>query len=103
MTEQALSAMQRQIAQLNPQVRVDDAFGKQLSSQVKQRSIPIYVKHLTKDEMIAMIVFYESSAGRVMLEKMPLILGEIVQSSQGLVQDAVRKLLEQSEATLAPQ
>lgn len=41
-----------------------------------RRIIPIYVKHLSIEEMQALIDFYKSPAGKKLLDKLPLITSE---------------------------
>ena len=38
--------------------------------------IPIYVEHLTKDDMEAAIAFYRTTAGQAILAKLPVIMQE---------------------------
>lgn len=41
--------------------------------------IPIYQKHLTEEDLDAIIAFYKTEAGQKLISKMPLILNEAIQ------------------------
>lgn len=43
---------------------------------------PIYVKHLTKEEMEAAITFYRTPAGKAILAKLPVIMQESMTAGQ---------------------
>ena len=44
--------------------------------------IPIYVKHLTKEEMEAAVAFYRTTTGQAILAKLPVILQESMTAGQ---------------------
>ena len=51
-------------------------------AELNKQLIPIYKKHFTQDEVLAIIAFYESPTGKKLAEKTPLIAGESMQSAQ---------------------
>ena len=59
---------------------------------------PIYQRHFTEDEVVAMTDFYESPIGQVVLSKMPVVLEESMAAGQvwgeQLVNDLIEDLLE---------
>lgn len=52
------------------------------ASELVEMAIPIYVKHLTSEEMAATIAFYSSPEGQAVLRKLPLILSESMAAGQ---------------------
>jgi hypothetical protein len=56
--------------------------------------IPVYVEHLSVEEMQAALDYYHSPLGRSMLEKLPLILQESMIRGQGWEEKAVEKALD---------
>ena len=51
-------------------------------AELNKQLIPIYKKHFTQDEVKAIIVFYESPAGKKLAEKTPLVTVDSMQSAQ---------------------
>jgi hypothetical protein len=60
--------------------------------------VPIYVKHLSIEEMKALIDFYQSPAGRMLLKKLPQITSETMNAGRKwgaeLRMEMTKKLLE---------
>jgi hypothetical protein len=51
-------------------------------TELNKQLIPVYKKYFTHDDVKAIIAFYESSVGKKLAEKTPLIAGESMQSAQ---------------------
>ena len=51
-------------------------------AELNKQLIPVYKKHFTQEEVLAIIAFYESPTGKKLAEKTPLIAGESMQSAQ---------------------
>lgn len=51
-------------------------------AELNKQLIPVYKKHFTQEEVLAIIAFYESPAGKKLAEKTPLIAAESMQSAQ---------------------
>jgi hypothetical protein len=99
MSEQMIEAMRQQLSALPEAAKhLDDM--KPMLADMQKRIIPVYVKHLTKAEMIALIRFYESTTGQTVMEKMPLIMGESMQIAQSWAQEVIGKA---RSAAAAPQ
>lgn len=45
-------------------------------NEISKRLMPIYLKHLTEEEIDGIIKFYESDIGKSLIEKTPLIMSE---------------------------
>ncbi len=70
-------------------------------NQLVELVIPIYVKHLTKEEMEAAIDFYKTPAGQAILTKTPLIMQESMTVGQKwgmqLAEDVQKRLEEKQQ------
>ena len=68
--------------------------------------VPIYVKHLTKEEMEAATAFYRTPEGAAILAKLPLIVQESMMVGQQwggqLAEDVVKRLQERSQSESEP-
>ncbi len=68
--------------------------------------IPIYVKHLTKEEMEAAIAFYKTPAGQAILAKLPMIMQESMTAGQQwgmqLAAEVQRRLQEKNKKEVDP-
>lgn len=53
-----------------------DEFFKEMSADLLNKIVPIYDKHFTEEDIKGMIVFYETPAGKKMIEKLPVIMQE---------------------------
>jgi len=75
-----------------------DFFIKSATEDMLNLLLPVYQKHLTEDDLIAAIAFYDSSSGRKFAAKTPLIIKESMQLGQEwgrkLAEDFVKKLNE---------
>ena len=60
-------------------------------------TIPIYKKYLTKDEVIAIINFYESDAGKSLISKTPFILKEAMEAGEKLGKDIGTQIAKEIE------
>ena len=50
--------------------------------ELTEKMIPVYQKHFTHEEIKALIAFYESETGKMMVKKQPIIQREIMPFSQ---------------------
>jgi len=80
---------------------VPDEFWKDFRARVKPDDLvdmlaPIYEKHLTEEDLDALIKFYESPVGRRFIEKQPLILADSMkvgeQWGERLANDALAEM-----------
>lgn len=53
-----------------------DEFFKEMSADLINMIVPIYDKHFTEEDIKGMIAFYETPAGKKMVEKLPMIMQE---------------------------
>lgn len=60
-------------------------FTKELNAEAFETlAIPIYDKHFTLGELKAILAFYDTPAGRVLLSKQPMVLQESMEAGQAL-------------------
>lgn len=70
-----------QFRQISPDI--PDAFWDQIDPEgFVDLMIPIYTKHLTTEDMRAAIEFYESSAGKRILDKTPAMMEESMRAGE---------------------
>jgi hypothetical protein len=48
--------------------------------EVLDAMVPVYPKHLTRSNVDAMLAFYSTPTGQKLIEELPLIMGEAMQS-----------------------
>lgn len=70
-------------------------------SDIEEAIIPVYQRHFTRPEMDAILVFYESPAGRKMRAELPAMLGEQMEIMNRYVQpvldDVMREMQQRME------
>lgn len=59
--------------------------------------IPVYQKHLTKDDIEAMSAFYASPTGQKMLREMPAMTSESMQAASPRIQAMMEKIMDRAE------
>lgn len=64
--------------------------------------IPIYDKHFTGDELIALIAFYESSLGKKMVSAMPQIFAEVMAVGQQIQAEVDARVSQRIAAEVSP-
>lgn len=60
--------------------------------------IPTYAKYYTHEDILQLIVFYESPIGKKVTETLPLLVQETMLAGQQWGQDTAQKILEKLEA-----
>jgi len=60
-------------------------------SELTAALVPIYDRHFTQDEIVALIAFYESPAGVKMLEVAPELIKEVTEASLNYFKDNLNK------------
>jgi len=59
--------------------------------------IPAYQRHLTKADVAAMLVFYNTPTGQKVIKEMPVIMSEATQAAGPRMQKAVSEMMDQAE------
>jgi uncharacterized protein len=115
MQEQTFAAMQEQIKTLSPsptpkqmeELRswMNEAMATLNVGEMLDDMATVYQKYLTRDEIVAIRAFYESSAGKSMMTKLPVIVTEYMQvampkqmkkmqAAMGALQERMKKEIE---------
>jgi uncharacterized protein len=92
---QVMFSMVEQFKQILPDVPAEywDAFFKEVSGDdLINLIVPIYSKHFTHEEILAIIAFYETPTGRKMTEKLPVISEESMMAGQQWGMEIAEKL-----------
>ncbi|MBB1338587.1 DUF2059 domain-containing protein [Pseudoalteromonas sp. SR44-2] len=61
-------------------------------AKMQPMMVNVYDKHFSEQEIADMLAFYKTDTGQKILEKMPVVMQESMQMSQGLIQDAMPKI-----------
>ena len=66
--------------------------------EMMQMMIPIYQKHFTSDDINAMAAFYSSPTGRKVLQEMPGLMQEVMQSSMEMMKTKMPAISQKIDA-----
>ncbi len=66
-------------------------------NKIFELQIAAYDKHLSADDIESLVAFYESPAGRRMIEAMPEITSELMTQATQMSQEIARKLLKRMQ------
>ncbi|MEL0654222.1 DUF2059 domain-containing protein [Pseudoalteromonas issachenkonii] len=61
-------------------------------AKMQPMMVNVYDMHFSEQEIADMLAFYKTDTGQKILEKMPVVMQESMQMSQGLIQDAMPKI-----------
>lgn len=81
--------------------RMDDLFLDMPWDQIFEAMVPAYQKHLTKGDIEALLVFYSSPIGQKLLNEMPAIMAEAMQSMLPLIRKHVEHMQDQIQQETA--
>jgi len=84
MTPEQLARMDKESAEIARSFPVQD---------IVEDMIPVYQKHLTKDDVDAMIAFYSSPSGKKILHDMPAIMAESMEAVYPRLQKNMDEIL----------
>ncbi|MDP2308981.1 MAG: DUF2059 domain-containing protein [Pseudomonadota bacterium] len=99
-----IQMMDQMLVSLKPMAPgLPDAFWEGVKSEFKSDDlinlvVPIYARHLSHDDVRALIAFYESPAGRKMIEVQPAIMAESMQVGQVWGQEIAMRVVARMEA-----
>jgi len=101
MGEQVMDQMIGSMKPMAPQL--PDTFWTQLRVEVTGDSlielvVPIYAKHLSPDDVKALITFYESPAGKKLIAVQPAITAESMEVGQAWGQEVAMKVVTKMQA-----
>lgn len=65
---------------------LDEMFQNMPVNEMTQAMIPVYQRHFTKGDVDALIAFYSSPTGQKMLQELPSIMGEAMESMTPLME-----------------
>lgn len=68
------------------------------AGKLEEMVVPIYVEHLTAEEMEAAVEFYRTPAGQALIEKMPVIMQESMQKGQEFGMEVAQEIQRELEA-----
>lgn len=71
-------------------------------AEMEELVVPVYVEHLTAEEMEAAIAFYRSPMGQSILRKMPQVMAESMRLGQQWGMEVMQRVLERLEERSAP-
>jgi hypothetical protein len=97
MMEQMVGAL-RPAAPDMPEEFWDRVFSEVDADELVELVVPIYIEHLTVEEMQAAIDFYETPEGQSLIEKMPVISQESFAVGQQWGMELAQRVMEEIEA-----
>lgn len=68
---------------------MDETFKSFPWDEMLEAVVPVYQKHLTKGDVDALVVFYSSPTGQKLLQEMPAIMTEAMQTIMPLIQKSM--------------
>ncbi|HEY3971647.1 MAG TPA: DUF2059 domain-containing protein [Candidatus Sulfotelmatobacter sp.] len=80
---------------------MDDTFKALPIDEMMQAMVPAYQKHFTKGDMDALITFYSAPTGQKVLQEMPAIMGEAMESMMPIMQRSVEKMNARAQQEVA--
>jgi uncharacterized protein len=80
---------------------MDDMFKDLPIEELLQVMIPVYQKHLTKEDVEALNAFYSTPSGQRILKEMPAVTAEAMQASTGIIQKMMTKAEERMQSEMA--
>lgn len=66
--------------------------------ELEELVVPIYVEHLTVEEMEASIDFYRTEVGQSILRKMPVVMAESIEAGQRWGMELAQRAMEELES-----
>ena len=99
--EQVFQTMMTSIRAAFPQVPAEvwDEFTESLNEDdLNEMVVGIYERHLTHDEVAAMLTFYKTEEGRAIIRKLPIVMQESMQVGQRWGEDKMREIVQQLQA-----
>jgi hypothetical protein len=81
---------------------VPDSFWTSFMDEVRlddlvDRTVPIYAKHFSKDDLEALLAFYRSPAGQRVLSEMPAVLQECMAAGQEWGKELAKRAVEKAQ------
>ena len=67
------------------------------AGELVEMIVPIYVRHLTVEEMSAAIDFYSSPTGQSLIRKLPVVMAESMTAGQAWGEELAREVVERLE------
>jgi len=78
--------------------KVTDLIQQEVSwEQMKDPIFDIYRKHFSEKEVLDLTAFYKTESGQAMVEKMPNLMQDSMQVSQGMIESVLPKVMELAE------
>lgn len=102
---QVAEQMVQGFAASNPEVPQEfwDAFVAEVDAgELDELVVPIYVEHLTAEEMEAALDFYRTEVGQSLLRKMPAVMSESMRAGEQWGMEVAQRVMEKLEARGAP-
>jgi hypothetical protein len=86
-------------AQMNKHM---DAMWKEMPfDEIMQAMVPAYQKHFSKGDIDALVAFYSTPTGQKMLETMPAVMSESMESMMPIMRKAIDKMTERTQQEIA--
>jgi hypothetical protein len=80
---------------------MDDAMKQVPFDEIMQATEPAYQKHFTKGDMDALIAFYSAPVGQKVLQQMPAIMAEAMESMMPIMRRSIDRMTQNVQQQLA--
>jgi uncharacterized protein len=80
---------------------MDDMMKQLPFDEMMQAMVPAYEKHFTKGDMDALVAFYSAPTGQKVLQELPAVMAEAMQSMMPIMRKSVDKMTERAEQEVA--
>jgi hypothetical protein len=80
---------------------MDDTMKEMPFDEMMQAMVPAYQKHFTKGDMDTLIAFYSAPTGQKILQEMPSIMAEAMESMMPLMRRSIDRMTERAQQEVA--
>jgi uncharacterized protein len=80
---------------------MDDMWKDMPFDEMMEAMVPAYQKHFTKGDMDALIAFYSAPTGQKVLQELPAVMAESMESMMPIMQKAVDRMTERTQRQIA--
>jgi hypothetical protein len=99
--------MQKDAPNLPPEVQaridkmLDEMFKDFPVEELLQTMVPVYQKHMTKNDIDAVVAFYSTPTGKKLLKELPAMLQESMQASSALIRARMDQAMQRVQVEIA--
>jgi len=81
--------------------RIDDMWKEMPFDEMLEAMVPAYEKHFTKGDMDALIAFYSAPTGQKVLQELPAVMADGMQSMMPIMRKSIDRMTERAQQEIA--